>query len=206
MRRLLQGDVGSGKTAVAAVALAGVVRAGWQGALMAPTEILARQHYLGLAPLLEALGVRAEFLSGSLRAARKRRHPRRDRGRGGRGRDRDPRRDRRGGDLRPAGAGRGRRAAPLRRGAARRRSRPRAGREPHLLALTATPIPRTLALTFYADMAISTLREMPPGRRRSGPRSATARPCRRSRRSSPPRRRRGGSRSWSSRWSPRARR
>ena len=68
MRRLLQGDVGSGKTAVAAVALAGTVRAGWQGALMAPTEILARQHHHGLAPLLEAMGVRAEFLSGSLTA------------------------------------------------------------------------------------------------------------------------------------------
>src|SRR5437870_1049553 len=72
MRRLLQGDVGSGKTAVAAVALAAVSRAGWQGALMAPTEVLARQHYLGLAPLLEALGVRGEFLSGSLSPARKR--------------------------------------------------------------------------------------------------------------------------------------
>ena len=72
MRRLLQGDVGSGKTAVAAVALAGAVRAGWQGALMAPTEILARQHHAGLAPLLDGLGVRAEFLSGSLTPARKR--------------------------------------------------------------------------------------------------------------------------------------
>src|SRR5947207_6846901 len=66
MRRLLQGDVGSGKTAVAAIALAAVSRAGWQGALMAPTEILARQHHLGLSPLLEALGVRGEFLSGNL--------------------------------------------------------------------------------------------------------------------------------------------
>ena len=72
MRRLLQGDVGSGKTAVAAVALACAVRAGWQGGLMAPTEILARQHHAGLAPLLEGLGVRAEFLSGSLPVARKR--------------------------------------------------------------------------------------------------------------------------------------
>ncbi len=72
MRRLLQGDVGSGKTAVAAVALASAVRAGWQAALMAPTEILARQHHAGLAPLLERLGVRAEFLSGSLTARHKR--------------------------------------------------------------------------------------------------------------------------------------
>ena len=165
MRRLLQGDVGSGKTAVAAVALAGVVRAGWQGALMAPTEILARQHYLGLAPLLEALGVRAEFLSGSLGAAAKRHIH----------------------DVIAAGEaevvigthaviaeavtfdrlalavvdeqhrfGVAQRAALQAKGA---------GREPHLLALTATPIPRTLALTFYADMAISTIREMPPGRR-----------------------------------------
>jgi ATP-dependent DNA helicase RecG len=58
MRRLLQGDVGSGKTAVAAVALAAVVRAGWQGALMAPTDILARQHHAGLAPLLGRAGAR----------------------------------------------------------------------------------------------------------------------------------------------------
>jgi len=178
MRRLLQGDVGSGKTAVAAVALAGVVRAGWQGALMAPTEILARQHYLGLAPLLEALGVRAEFLSGSLGAAAKRRIH----------------------DVIAAGEaevvigthaviaeavtfdrlalavvdeqhrfGVGQRAALQAKGA---------GREPHLLALTATPIPRTLALTFYADMAISTIREMPPGRRsiRTEVRNRTALP------------------------------
>ncbi|MEX0625607.1 MAG: ATP-dependent DNA helicase RecG [Chloroflexota bacterium] len=165
MRRLLQGDVGSGKTAVAAVALAGVVRAGWQGALMAPTEILARQHYLGLAPLLEALGVRAEFLSGSLGAAAK-------------GRIHDA-----------IGAGEAevvigthaviaeavsfdRLALAVvdeqhRFGVAQRAALQAkgAGREPHLLALTATPIPRTLALTFYADMAISTIREMPPGRR-----------------------------------------
>jgi ATP-dependent DNA helicase RecG len=165
MRRLLQGDVGSGKTAVAAVALAAVVRAGWQGALMAPTEILARQHHTGLAPLLGALGVRAEFLSGSLGAAAKRRIH----------------------DAIAAGEaevvigthaviaeavsferlalavvdeqhrfGVAQRAALQAKGA---------GREPHLLALTATPIPRTLALTFYADMAISTIREMPPGRR-----------------------------------------
>jgi ATP-dependent DNA helicase RecG len=164
MRRLLQGDVGSGKTAVAAIALAGVVRAGWQAVLMAPTEILARQHHAGLQPLIEALGVRAEFLSGSLRGADKRQIH----------------------DAIAAGEaevvigthavisdavefqrlglavvdeqhrfGVSQRAALQAKGA---------GLEPHLLALTATPIPRTLALTFYGDLAISTLRELPPGR------------------------------------------
>jgi len=164
MRRLLQGDVGSGKTAVAAVALASAVRAGWQGALMAPTEILARQHHAGLAPLLDRLGVRAEFLSGSLGAARKREIH-----------------DAIGGGMAEVVIGThaviseavsfprlglvivdeqhrfgvGQRAALQAKGA---------GGEPHVLALTATPIPRTLALTVYGDLSISTIREMPPGR------------------------------------------
>jgi ATP-dependent DNA helicase RecG len=164
MRRLLQGDVGSGKTAVAAVALATAVRAGWQAALMAPTEILARQHHSGLAPLLDTLGVRAEFLSGSLSAPRKRAIH-----------------DAIGGGMAEVIIGThavisqavefprlalaivdeqhrfgvGQRAAFQAKGA---------GGEPHLLALTATPIPRTLALTVYGDLAISTIREMPPGR------------------------------------------
>jgi ATP-dependent DNA helicase RecG len=164
MRRLLQGDVGSGKTAVAAVALAAAVRAGWQGALMAPTEILARQHHAGLAPLLEGLGVRAEFLSGSLAIARKREIH----------------------DAIGAGAaevvigthaviseavefprlglvivdeqhrfGVGQRAALQAKGT---------GGEPHVLALTATPIPRTLALSVYGDLSISTIKQLPPGR------------------------------------------
>lgn len=164
MRRLLQGDVGSGKTAVAAVALAAAVRAGWQGALMAPTEILARQHHAGLAPLLDALGVRTEFLSGSLGAARKR-------------------------EVHEALAGGladvviGTHAVisagvelprlglavvdeQHRFGVAQRAAlQAKAGeREPHVLALTATPIPRTMALTFYGDLDISTIRELPPGR------------------------------------------
>jgi ATP-dependent DNA helicase RecG len=164
MRRLLQGDVGSGKTAVAAVALAAVVRGGWQGALMAPTEILARQHHAGLAPLLDALGVRAEFLSASLGPARRR-------------------------EVHDALAGgmadvvigthavisEGVQLPRLalavvdeqhRFGVAQRAAlQGKAGdREPHMLALTATPIPRTMALTFYGDLSISTIREMPPGR------------------------------------------
>ena len=164
MRRLLQGDVGSGKTAVAAVGLAAICLAGFQGALMAPTEILARQHFNRLVPLLDALGVRAEFLSGSLSTARRREiHGRIERGEA---------------EVvigthavvsesvtfaRLALAvideqhrfGVGQRAALQAKGSEL---------EPHLLALTATPIPRTLALTFYGDLEISTIREMPPGR------------------------------------------
>ena len=164
MRRLLQGDVGSGKTAVAAVGLAAAVRAGWQAVLMAPTEILARQHHTGLAPLLDRLGVRAEFLSGSLTPARKREIH-----------------DAIGGGMAEVVIGThaviseavefprlglaivdeqhrfgvGQRAALQAKGS---------DREPHLLALTATPIPRTLALTVYGDLSISTIRELPPGR------------------------------------------
>jgi ATP-dependent DNA helicase RecG len=164
MRRMLQGDVGSGKTAVAAVALAGVVRGGWQAALMAPTEILARQHHAGLAPLLAALGVRAEFLSGSLAAGAKRAiHAAIEDG--------------------AAEVVIGTHAViseavtfrnlglavvdeQHRFGVAQRAALQSKGgvQEPHLLALTATPIPRTLALTFYGDLAISTIREQPPGR------------------------------------------
>jgi ATP-dependent DNA helicase RecG len=164
MRRLLQGDVGSGKTAVAAVALAGTVRAGWQAALMAPTEILARQHHHGLAPLLEAMGIRAEFLSGSLTPARKREIH----------------------DAIAVGEAEvviGTHAViseavefarlglavvdeQHRFGVAQRAALQAKGGElePHVLALTATPIPRTLALTFYGDLSISTLRHLPPGR------------------------------------------
>jgi ATP-dependent DNA helicase RecG len=164
MRRLLQGDVGSGKTAVAAIALAAAVRAGRQGALMAPTEILARQHHEGLAPLLEALGVRVEFLSGSLRAADKRDVQ----GRLGDGTvdvivgthavisdavsfDR----------LGLAVVDEQHRFGVAQRGALQAKA---GDLEPHMLALTATPIPRTLALTVYGDLAISTLRHPPPGR------------------------------------------
>ena len=164
MRRLLQGDVGSGKTAVAAVALAAAARAGWQSALMAPTEILARQHHEGLDPLMDALGIRAEFLAGSLPAGRKREiHGRIERGEV----DvvigthavisegvRFPRLGLAVVDEQHR-FGVGQRAALQSKGT-------RA--EPHLLALTATPIPRTLALTFYGDLEISTIREMPPGR------------------------------------------
>jgi ATP-dependent DNA helicase RecG len=164
MRRLLQGDVGSGKTAVAAVALAVAVRGGWQGALMAPTEILARQHHAGLAPLLDALGVRAAFLSGSLPLAEKRAiHAAIEAGEV---------------DAVIGTHAVISEAVTFRRlglavvdeqhrfGVAQRASLQAKGddAEPHLLALTATPIPRTLALTVYGDLEISTIRQLPPGR------------------------------------------
>ena len=164
MRRLLQGDVGSGKTAVAAVALAAAVHAGWQGALMAPTEILARQHHAGLAPLLAALDVRAEFLSGSLSAAEKRKvHDAIESGEaqvviGTHAVISDAVTFRKLGlavvdEQHRFGVGQ------------RARLQAKGDRlEPHVLALTATPIPRTLALTVYGDLSISTIRELPPGR------------------------------------------
>ncbi len=164
MRRLLQGDVGSGKTAVAAVTLAGVVRAGWQGALMAPTEILARQHHGGLAPLLATLGVRAEFLSGSLPVAAKRRiHDAIAAGEidvviGTHAVISEAVTFR---DLGLAVVDEQHRFGVAQRAALQAKG---AGLEPHVLALTATPIPRTLALTFYGDLSISTIRELPPGR------------------------------------------
>jgi ATP-dependent DNA helicase RecG len=164
MRRLLQGDVGSGKTAVAAIALAGTVRSGWQAALMAPTEILARQHHAGLAPLLEALGVRAEFLSGSLKPAEKRRiHDAIGAGEaevviGTHAVISDAVTFR---DLGLAVVDEQHRFGVAQRAALQAKG---STLEPHVLALTATPIPRTLALTFYGDLAISSIREMPPGR------------------------------------------
>src|SRR3990170_1365669 len=164
MGRLLQGDGGSGKTAVAAVTLAGVVRAGWQGALMAPTEILARQHHTGLAPLLVTLGVRAEFLSGSLPVAAKRRiHDAIAAGEidvviGTHAVISEAVTFR---DLGLAVVDEQHRFGVAQRAALQAKW---AGLEPHVLALTATPTPRTLALTFYGDLSISTIRELPPGR------------------------------------------
>ena len=164
MRRLLQGDVGSGKTAVAAVALAAACRSGWQAALMAPTEILARQHLGGLEPLLTGMGVRVEFLSGSLPAARKREiHAALEAGEaevviGTHAVISEAVAFER---LGLAVVDEQHRFGVAQRAALQAKG---GGREPHVLALTATPIPRTLALTFYGDLAISTIRELPPGR------------------------------------------
>jgi ATP-dependent DNA helicase RecG len=176
MHRLLQGDVGSGKTVVAALAATIAIDAGWQCALMAPTEILAEQHFRKLVLWLEPLGVQVAWLTGS---------------RKGKGRKEQL------GAVESGAAGLviGTHAviqddvvfAKLglaivdeqhRFGVAQRLAlRDKLGAqgddgdeleqqriEPHLLMMSATPIPRTLAMTYYADLAVSTIDELPPGR------------------------------------------
>lgn len=162
MHRLLQGDVGSGKTVVAAAALALCVGGGCQGALMAPTEILAEQHYLTLKPLMEPLGIRLALVTG-----------------GGRQRDREAIRD----DLRTGKTNVAIGTHALieegvifhrlglvvvdeqhKFGVAQRATLRQKGFHPDVLVMTATPIPRTLSMTLYGDLDVSILDEMPPGR------------------------------------------
>ena len=205
MNRLLQGDVGSGKTVIAAVAAMVAVGSGWQATLMAPTEILARQHYERLSPWLEPLGVRVGWLAGSLGAAAKRRVKQAvaagevDVLIGTHALIEDsvvfPRlalaivdeQHRFGVAQRLALRGEGTRDAGTaaeeveRAGAAQDSAQATAGQDgpgrsaaeghagedgflPHQLMMTATPIPRTLAMTFYADLDVSVIDELPPGR------------------------------------------
>jgi len=166
MHRLLQGDVGSGKTVVAALAAAVAIDAGWQCALMAPTEILAEQHFRKLVQWLEPLGITVAWLTGS---------------RKGKGRAQMLARV----ALGEAGLVVGTHAviqddvafAKLglaivdeqhRFGVAQRLQLKRklegGALEPHLLMMSATPIPRTLAMSYYADLDVSTIDELPPGR------------------------------------------
>ncbi|MCB2223292.1 MAG: ATP-dependent DNA helicase RecG [Actinobacteria bacterium] len=163
MHRLLQGEVGSGKTVVAMAALLTGVQGGYQGAVMAPTEVLAEQHHLGLAPLAELVGVRMALLTGSSQ-------------------DREA-------VIEAVAAGTidvvvGTHALiqegvsfdrlgiavvdeQHRFGVHQRVSlRDKAdGPQPDLLIMTATPIPRTLSMTLYGDLDVSVLDEMPAGRR-----------------------------------------
>ena len=205
MNRLLQGDVGSGKTVIAALAAMVAVGSGWQATLMAPTEILARQHYERLSPWLEPLGVRVGWLAGSLGAAAKRRvkqavaagevdvligthaliedsvvFPRLAlaivdeqhrfgvaqrlalRGEGTRDAGTAAEEAERAGatqDTAQAAAGQDGRVRSAAEGHAGE-----GGFLPHQLMMTATPIPRTLAMTFYADLDVSVIDELPPGR------------------------------------------
>jgi ATP-dependent DNA helicase RecG len=170
MHRLLQGDVGSGKTVVAALAAAIAIDAGWQCALMAPTEILAEQHFrklIGwLEPLLAPRGLRVAWLTGSQKKKER--------------------------TAMLALVASGEAALVIgthaviqeqvqfkslglaiideqhRFGVAQRLAlrakMDEAGQEPHLLMMSATPIPRTLAMSYYADLDVSTIDELPPGR------------------------------------------
>lgn len=163
MNRLLQGDVGAGKTLVAFLALLVAVEAGGQGVLMAPTEILARQHWEGLAPLARAAGVRVEILTGRDKGA-ERASKLRDLAEGRIHillgthavfqKDVDFR------DLRLAVID-----EQHRFGVAQRMELGAKGQAADVLVMTATPIPRSLALASYGDMDVSVLDEKPAGRK-----------------------------------------
>jgi ATP-dependent DNA helicase RecG len=162
MLRLLQGDVGSGKTVVALIAAAAVIEAGRQAAFMAPTELLARQHLATIAPLAQAAGIRVAILTGRERgAARKDILDRLALG------DIDLlmgthalfQEDVTFRDLALAVVD-----EQHRFGVHQRLALARKGQAVDVLVLTATPIPRTLVLTFFGDMDVSELREKPAGR------------------------------------------
>ncbi len=163
MQRLLQGDVGSGKTAVAALAALQAIENGYQAAIMAPTEILAEQHYLKLAGWLEQLGVKTVWLASRLSAKEKR------------------------AALEQAASGEAKLVVGThalfqdqvefdnlalavideqhRFGVHQRLALRQKGRTAvHQLMMSATPIPRTLSMSYYADLDVSVIDELPPGR------------------------------------------
>lgn len=163
MQRLVQGDVGSGKTMIAVYVLLKAAEGGYQSALMAPTEILAEQHYLTLKPILEPLGVELALLKGSLSAAEK--------------------------NQIVQGLADGTITVAVgthaliqksvsfcnlgaivideqhRFGVKQRLALENKGLSPDVLVMTATPIPRSLALTIYGDLDLSVIDELPPGRK-----------------------------------------
>ncbi|MCY7277112.1 MAG: ATP-dependent DNA helicase RecG, partial [Phormidesmis sp. CAN_BIN44] len=163
MNRLVQGDVGSGKTVVAVIALLAAIQSGYQGALMAPTEVLSEQHYRKLVGWFNLLHLPVELLTGSTKAAKRREiHAQLETG-----------------------------ELPLlvgthaliqdtvnfhslglvvideqhRFGVQQRAKLQQKGEHPHVLTMTATPIPRTLALTLHGDLDVSQIDELPPGRK-----------------------------------------
>ena len=163
MNRLLQGDVGAGKTLVAFLALLIAVEAGGQGVMMAPTEILARQHFAGLEPLAAAAGVRLELLTGRDKGA-ERAAKLRDLAEGRIavlvGTHAVFQKDVVFADLRLAVVD-----EQHRFGVAQRMELGAKGAATDTLVMTATPIPRSLALATYGDMDVSVLDEKPPGRK-----------------------------------------
>ncbi len=171
MHRLLQGDVGSGKTVVAALAAAVAIGAGWQCALMAPTEIVAEQHFRKLVDWLAPLGVTTAWLTGS-RKGKGRREMLAQVASGEAmlvvGTHAVIQRDVHFARLGLAVIDEQHRFGVEQRLALRSKlaeaGAESAAGEPHLLMMSATPIPRTLAMTLFADLDISTLDELPPGR------------------------------------------
>jgi len=163
MSRLLQGDVGSGKTVVAALAILAAIEAGYQAALMAPTEILAEQHMMTLSQLLEPLGVRVILLTGAVKGkARQNAAAAVESGQAGCAIGTHA--------LVQGGVAFKRLGLAVideqhRFGVAHRAALRGKGESPDVLVMTATPIPRTLALTLYGDLDVSVLDELPPGRR-----------------------------------------
>ena len=162
MNRLVQGDVGSGKTAVAEIALYKTVKNGYQGVMMAPTEILAKQHYEGFKKNFAPYGIKVGLLTGSLTAKEKKKV------------------------LEELAQGEigilvGTHAViqpgvifsdlglvvtdeQHRFGVKQRTALSEKGRDPHILVMTATPIPRTLAVILYGDLDVSVIDQLPPGR------------------------------------------
>lgn len=162
MCRLLQGDVGAGKTAVAAAALLIAALNGYQGAIMAPTELLAEQHARSISAMLEPFGIKTVLLTGSLKARER--------------------------NLGRAALENGEALVAIgthaliqddvhflrlglvivdeqhRFGVEQRDALRQKGYHPHMLVMTATPIPRTLALTLYGDLDVSVIDQLPPGR------------------------------------------
>lgn len=162
MNRLVQGDVGSGKTMIAAAAITLAAKNGLQSALMAPTEILAGQHYHSLAPLLERLGIRCALLTAAT-GAKTRRSVLEQLSSGeidlaiGTHALLSP-------DVTYRSLGLVVTDEQHRFGVSQRASLSQKGENPHLLVMSATPIPRTLALMIYGDLDVSVVDELPPGR------------------------------------------
>lgn len=164
MHRLLQGDVGSGKTIVALISMLMAIENGYQTAIMAPTEVLAEQHYLILSSSLEPLKIEPILLTSSVKTSEKKKI------------------------LEQISSGKGKIIVGThaliqkevnfsklglavideqhRFGVMQRLSLKLKGESPHLLVMTATPIPRSLALTVYGDLDISVINQMPPGRKK----------------------------------------
>lgn len=166
MHRLLQGDVGSGKTVVAALAAAIAMNEGWQCALMAPTEILAEQHFRKLVQWLEPLGIQTAWLTGSRKG--KKRAEMLARVASGEaalvvGTHAVIQSEVQFARLGLAIIDEQHRFGVAQRLALRDKLEQQA-LEPHLLMMSATPIPRTLAMTLFADLDVSTIDELPPGR------------------------------------------